>query len=105
MSPTIDTNARHGNEMNMIGHQTPRENGYPVPRDFFAEHLEILLAILLGIKHLHGANTTLCNVMRISGDYDARQTSHRKTLLESNPRVNSKLVLCPQIPLTSDNSQ
>jgi hypothetical protein len=38
---------RYGDKMDMIGHKTPHENGYTMPRDFFAEHSEILPAIHL----------------------------------------------------------
>jgi hypothetical protein len=66
--------------MDMIGHETPHENGYAMPRDFFAEHPEILPAILLRMKHVHRANTTLRDKVRIAGDHDARQMSHRAML-------------------------
>jgi hypothetical protein len=71
---------RYGNTMDMIGHETPHENGYTMPRDSFAEHPEILRAILLRTKHVYRANTTLGNMVRIAGDQNARQTSHRAML-------------------------
>lgn len=49
------------------------------------------------LKSPRQSSSCECNVMRMSGDYNARQTSHSAMLLESNPRVNNTLVLFPQI--------
>jgi hypothetical protein len=70
----------YGNKMDMIGHETPHENAHTVSRNFLPEHPEILTAIPLRMKHVHRANTMLRDMVRIAGEYDARQTSHRAML-------------------------
>ena len=67
---------RDGNKMDMIGHRTPHENAHTVSRNFFAQHPEMLTAIPLRMKHVHRANTTLRDMVRIAGDYDARQAGY-----------------------------
>jgi|GEM_PF-5402771 len=38
------------------------------------------ITIHLGMKHFHRANTTLRDMVRVAGHYDARQASHRAIL-------------------------
>lgn len=90
--------------MDRLGHQTPHENGYTMPCDFFAEHPEIPPAIHLQMKHVHEANTTLRGMVRIPGDHAARQTSHSVMLCEPSPRVNNKSLSCPLIPMSLPDS-
>jgi hypothetical protein len=50
------------------------------------------------MKHVHRPNTTLRDVVRITGDADERQTSHYLMLQDDLMIVNKNLVYVPRNP-------
>jgi hypothetical protein len=58
----------------MGGHETPSKHRNSVPGDFFAQHCKILTTVRFFMKHVHGPNTTLRAMMRMSGDHYSRHT-------------------------------
>ena len=87
---------RYGDKVNMVGHATPDKYSDSVPGDFFFQHSKILTTVRFFMKHVYRPNTALRDVMRITGDYYARQTRHCGTLQENLTIVN-KPGVCPQI--------
>jgi len=72
----------------MVGHETPDKHRDPVPGDLFSQHSKILTTVRFFMKHVHRPNATLRDVMRITGDHYARQTSHYGMLQENLMIVN-----------------
>jgi hypothetical protein len=79
----------------MVGHETPNKYRNSVPGDFFSQQSKILTTVRFFIKHVHRPNTTLRDVMRMSGDYYARQTSHYLMLRDDLMIVNKNLMYVP----------
>jgi hypothetical protein len=71
-----------------------------VPGDFFSQHSKILTMVRFFMKHVHRPNITLRDVVRISGDHYARQTSHYLMLQDDLMIVNKNLVYVPRKPET-----
>jgi hypothetical protein len=67
---------RYRDKVDMGGHETPSKYRNPVPGDFFSRHCKILTTVRFFMKHVHRPNTTLRDVIRMSGDHYARQTNH-----------------------------
>ena len=89
---------RYCDKVDMVGHETPSKYRNPVPGDFFSRHSKILTTVRFFMKHVHRPNTTLGDVVRISGDHYARQTSHCVMLQEDVTIVNKKRMYVPGKP-------
>ncbi|MFH1113523.1 MAG: hypothetical protein V1792_06345 [Pseudomonadota bacterium] len=63
---------RYDDEVDMVGHETPNKYRDPAPGDFFSQHCKILTTVRFFMKHVHRPNTTLRDVMRITGNHYAR---------------------------------
>ena len=94
---------RYGYKVDMVGHETPDKYRDHVPRGLFPQHSKILTTIRFFMKDAHGPNTTLRDVMRITGYHYARQTSHGRMAARKLHECQEKLLYVPRYEISADD--
>jgi len=69
-----------GNQMNVVGHQTPGDKADSKTQGFLFHDLEVSKTILVVGKNIYGANTSLGDMVGITWDNESGETSHAETL-------------------------
>lgn len=71
---------RYGDEMDVIGHQAPREILDAESSALFRKHVDVGLTIIFGEENVHPVDATLSDVMWDSGNDNSRYVGHAMSL-------------------------
>ena len=72
---------RHQDQVDMVGHQTPRPDLHAVVRGERGQQLEVGLPIRVGVEDRQGAYPALEDVVRQTRQDDSSHARHELTLL------------------------
>ena len=67
---------RNGYEMDMVGHEAPGEKDDAETLRLLSHKTQVLDAVIITGEDIHGADTPLGDVMRITGDNESCEAGH-----------------------------